>query len=161
MSVIEVDPAGNVWLGAMKVVWRYEHASQTWTPYRLPKELLLDYNFPHPRQLIVDGAGDVWVIMQLCGGASCSGPFHLYRIRDGEWSLIVDSQEWFMPLKQLALDGSGQVWLFWDGTVYRLEEESMKSVASIVARGVGVSPGGKVWVVADGEDDTALWTLEP
>ena len=66
-----------------------------------------------------------------------------------------------MPLKQLALDGSGQVWLFWDGTVYRLEEESMKSVASIVARGVGVSPGGKVWVVADGEDDTALWTLEP
>ncbi len=161
VSAIEVDSTGNVWLGVRDVVWRYVPASMMWTSYRLPEALLLDYNFSHPRQIIIDGAGDVWVIMQLCGGASCDGPAHLYRIRNGVWSLIVDSPDWSMPFKQLALDGSGQGWLFWDGTVYRLEGEFIKPVASIVARGVGVSPGGQVWVVAGYGDDATLWTLEP
>jgi hypothetical protein len=143
------------------VIWRYGYADQSWTPYRLPEALLLGYNFTHPRQLIVDRVGDVWVIMQLCGGASCSGPVHLYRIHDGEWTLIIDAQDGFMPLKQLALDGSGQGWLFWDGTVYRLEGESINPVASIAARSVDVSPDGRIWVVAEHENDATLWILEP
>jgi hypothetical protein len=161
VSAMEVDPAGNVWLGAADVVWRYEPAGQAWTPFRLPEALLLNYNFTHPRQLIVDQEGDVWVIMQMCGGASCDGPARLYRIHDGEWSLIIAAQDWSTPLKQLALDGSGLGWLFWEETVYRLEPGSIEPVASIVARSVDVSPGGRVWVVAEYEDDATLWILEP
>jgi hypothetical protein len=161
VSAMEVDPAGNVWLGAADVVWRYEPAGQAWTPFRLPEALLLNYNFTHPRQLIVDQEGDVWVIMQMCGGASCDGPARLYRIHDGEWSLIIAAQDWSTPLKQLALDGSGLGWLFWEETVYRLEPGSIEPVASIVARSVDVSPGGRLWVVAEYEDDATLWILEP
>ena len=144
VSAMAVDPAGNVWLGAYDDVWRYEVASHTWTSYRLPEVLLSGYNFAHPRQIIVDRAGDVWLMMQMCGGASCDVAARLYRIHDGEWSLIIDSSDGFAPVKQLALDGSGQVWLFWDETVYRLEEESLEPVASIAARSVGVDPDGKV-----------------
>jgi hypothetical protein len=86
---------------------------------------------------------------------------HLYRIHEGQWTLIIDAQDGFMPLRQLALDGSGQGWLFWDGTVYRLEGESISQVASIAARNVDVSPDGRVWVVAEHEDDATLWILEP
>ena len=161
VSAMQVDPAGDVWLGASGVVWRYQPASQEWTSYNLPEALLSGYNFPHPRQLIVDGAGDVWVIMQLCGGASCDGPAHLFRIHDGQWSLVIDSPDWFTPFKRLALDGTGQAWLFWDGAFYRLGAESMQSSASIAAHGVGVGPDGRLWVVAESEGAPTLWLLEP
>ncbi len=161
VPVIEVDSAGNVWLGAPDVVWRYETTSQTWTPFYLPEALLMDFNFTHPRQLIVDGGGDAWVMMQMCGGASCDNPAYLYRIHNGEWTLAIDSQDWSMPPKQLAVDGSGQGWLFWDGTVYQLEGETLQPAATLTARSVDASPDGRVWAIAEYEDDLALWVLEP
>ena len=66
-----------------------------------------------------------------------------------------------LPLMQLALDGSGQGWLFGDGKVYRLEAESINQVTSIMARGIGVDPDGRIWVLADTENDISLWLLEP
>jgi hypothetical protein len=161
VSAITADPAGNVWLGAHGSVWRYGYADQSWTEFSLPKELLGDFNFAYSRQLVVDGNGDAWVMMELCGGASCSGPVQVYRIHEGEWSLIIDAPYWDRPIKHLAVDGSGQGWLFWDGEVYRLGGESLESAASIMARGVGVSPDGKVWVAAEEEGGAALWMLEP
>jgi hypothetical protein len=161
VSAMEVDPAGNVWLGAYQVIWRYGSADQTWTSYSLPDEMLMDYNFAYPLQLLVDQVGDTWVIMQLCGGASCSGPAQLFRIHDGEWSLIIESPDSFVPLKQLSIDGSGQVWLFWDGEVYQMEGESPRPVTSMAARGVDVSPDGNVWVVATNGEGADLFVLEP
>ena len=161
VSAITAEKAGNVWLGADDTVWRYRYSDQTWTEYHLPQEFLGDYNFAYARQLMVDGNGDAWVILELCGGASCSGPAQVYRIHKGEWSLIQDAPSWDLPLKHLAVDGSGQGWLFWDGEVYKLEGESMKTVASIMARSVDVSLDGRVWVVADEENGAALWLLEP
>ncbi len=101
------------------------------------------------------------MLLQLCGGASCSGPAQLYRIHDGEWSPIVELPDAFTPLKQLALDGSGQGWLFWDGKAYQLEGDSMQPAASIDAHGVGVGPDGRVWVVAKDGDGASLLVLEP
>lgn len=161
VSAVEVDTAGNVWLGAYQDIWRYGNADQTWTSTSLPVAMLKDYNFAYPLQLLVDQAGDAWMIMHLCGGASCSGPAHLYRIHEGEWSLIIDSPDSFTPLKQLAMDGSGQVWLFWDGEVFQLEEETLSQVTSMAARGVDVSPDGKVWAVAINEEGADLVVMEP
>jgi hypothetical protein len=161
VSAITADPAGNVWLGAYGSVWRYGYADQSWTAYSLPEVFLGNYNFAYPRQLMVDGNGDAWVIMELCGGASCSGPVQVYRIHAEEWSLIIEAPYWDLPLKHLAVDGSGQGWLFWDGEVYRLDDESRTPVASLLARGVDVSPDGSIWVVAEEEDGATLWRLEP
>lgn len=120
----------------------------------------MGYNFTLPRQFIIDRAEDVWVMMEMCGGASCSGLVNLYRIHAGEWSLIAESEDWTLSRKQLVLDGSGQGWLFWDGTVFQLEGESMQSIASLMVRSVDVSPDGKVWVL-DESKDPSLWVLEP
>jgi hypothetical protein len=161
VSALEVDPAGDVWLGAYDIVWRYEHASQSWTDNRLPKALLSGYNFAYPLQLKVDKNGDVWVIMQMCGGASCSGTTNLYRIHDKEWSFIIASENWGTPLKQIALDGEGQAWLFWDGIIYRLDDQPLRTFASITALGVDTSPDGNIWVVAVSGDEASLQVLVP
>jgi hypothetical protein len=161
VPVVEVDTEGNVWLGTPGGIWRYAPAAESWASYTLPRELLGDYNFTFPHQLIVDRSGDVWVMMEMCGGASCSGLANLYRIHAGVWSLAIESQDWNMLPKQLALDGDGQGWLFWDGRVYGLAGEALEPVAELTARAVDVSPDGRVWVAADNEDGPALWILEP
>ena len=161
VSALAVDDIGDVWLGASDSVWHYEHGVQSWTEYHLPEELLSDYNFTHPRQLIVDQAGDVWVSMQMCGGASCDVRANLYRIHDGEWSWIIDSEYWGYSFKQLVLDGNGQGWLFWDGMFYQLNDKSLELITSIAARGVDVSPEGNIWVIAGSEDDASLQVSEP
>ena len=94
VSAIQKDSVENLWLGAYEIVWRFEPSTQSWTEYRLPETLLLDYNFAYPQQLIIDQNGDVWAIMQMCGGASCGGSSNLYQLHDGEWSLIIDAQSW-------------------------------------------------------------------
>jgi hypothetical protein len=161
VSALTVDQLGNLWLGASENVWRYEHTSQSWTEYSLPAAFLSDFNFTHPRQIIVDQVGDVWVGEQMCGGASCDVLAHLYRIHDGEWSLIIDALYWASSFKQLVLDGNGQGWLFWEGMFYRLDGDLLEPISSIAARGVDVSPDGSIWVVAGIGDEASLQVLEP
>jgi len=161
VSIVDVDMAGNVWVGARDALWRYEPARQKWTPYRLPKTLLADYNFTYPRDILVDRSGDIWVILQYCGGASCDTLSRLHRIHAGEWSQVFETYDWWIPLKQLVLDGSGQGWLFWDSTVYQLLGDEVVLVADLPARGVDVGPDGRVWVVAGNENDAALWRYDP
>jgi hypothetical protein len=161
VSAMAVDQMGDVWLGLSDIVWRYEHAGQSWTAYSLPEALLSGFNFTHPRQLIIDQAGDVWVIEQMCGGASCDGPVYLYRIHDGEWSLIIDAEYWSSSFKQLVLDGNGQGWLFWEGMFYQLDGNPLAPFASIEARGADVSLNGSIWVVAGSGQEASLQVLKP
>jgi streptogramin lyase len=150
-----------VWLGAYEIIWHYEHASQTWADYRLPEELITDYNFAYPRQIIVDQVGDVWVIMQMCGGASCGVAENLYRIHNGEWSLTITADYSQTGLRQLALDGNRQGWLVWEGMVYRLGDQPLEPFEQVEARGVSISPNGLIWVVAGSGDDASLQVFEP
>jgi len=152
---------GDVWLAASKAVWYYKHTDQSWTKYQMPEALLSGYNFAHPRQLIIDKYGDVYVIEQMCGGASCDVQVKLYQIHDGEWSLVIDAEYWSSSYKQLVLDGYGQGWLFWDGMFYQFDEESLEPITSIDARAVDVSPQGSIWVVAGSGDEASLQALEP
>jgi hypothetical protein len=161
VSALDVDSAGNVWLGTSKAVWRYDHEDQSWTQYNLPAELLSDYSFTHPLQLMIDQAGDAWVMMQMCGGASCDGEVYLYRIQDGIWSLVTSAAYRSSSFKQMALDGNGQAWLFWEGMVYQLDDQPLEPVASMQALGVDADPSGTIWVVVGSEDDPSLWVYEP
>lgn len=160
VSVVDVDLAGNIWVGARNTVWRYEPARQKWTPYRLPEASLSGYNFTYPRDILVDRSGDIWVILQYCGGASCDTVSRIHRIHAGVWSQVFETHDWWTPLKQLALDGSGQGWLFWDSVVYQLGDKVIP-VAALPAQGMDVSPDGKVWVVAGGENNASLWLYAP
>jgi hypothetical protein len=161
VSAMHVDALGNIWVGAYMDIWRNDPSNQHWTKYSLPHALFADYNFSYPLQLTVDQAGDVWVIMEMCGGASCGVATNLYRIQQGEWSLALESNNWVSSLQQLVLDANGQAWLFWENMLYRLDGDTIEPVASINARGVGVSPAGTIWLVAKTEADTNLMVLQP
>jgi hypothetical protein len=161
VSTLDVDPVGNVWLGTPDVIWQYEHASQSWTNYHLPKELISGFNFSYPLQMVVDQTGDVWVIMQMCGGASCGVGAKLFRIHEGEWSLVIDAEGWLTSLSQLVLDGKGQAWAFWEGVLYRLDDQPVQPYAPINAIGVDVDPKGTIWVVAGSGDEAKLQFLAP
>jgi hypothetical protein len=161
VSATDVDDQEDVWLGVSDSIWQYDHTSQFWTENGLPKTLLSDFNFTHPIQLIVDQAGDVWVIEQMCGGASCDGPVNLYQIHAGEWSLVIDSEYRSSSFKQLVLDGNGQGWLFWEGMFYRFDGETLELITAIDARGVDVSSDGSIWVVAGSGEEASLQVLEP
>lgn len=160
-SVVDLDGAGNVWIGAKNAVWRYQPAGQTWTPYRLPDALLEGFNFTYTRDLIVDQSGDIWVILQYCGGASCDTLSRLFYIHAGEWAQISEMREWGVtPFNRLALDGAGQGWWFRDGTIYRLMGGEAAPAGALVIRGMGLSPAGSLWVLAEHGDEAALWVLE-
>ena len=161
VSALAVDDHEDVWLGASDSIWHYDPTSRSWTENRLPELLLSDFNFTHPLQLIVDQAGDVWVIEQMCGGASCDVQVNLYQIHDGEWSLSIDAEYWSSSFKQLVLDGNGQGWLFWEGKLYQLDEHPLEPITSIDARGADVSPDGRIWVVQGSGDDASLQVMEP
>ena len=161
VSALTMDDKGGVWLAASKVVWRYDPTSQSWTQYQMPEDLLSGYNFTHPRQLIIDKSADVWVIEQMCGGASCDVAVNIYRIHNGEWSWIIDAEYWGSSFKQLVLDGNGQGWLFWEGMFYQLGDHPLEANPSIDARGVDVSANGNIWVVAGTGDEASLQVREP
>jgi hypothetical protein len=161
VSVMEVDGTGRLWLGARDALWVFDPVQQIWSDYHLPQELLLGQNFSHPRDLLIDPDGDVWAILQMCGGASCDGPSNLYRIHKGEWSLVAQAEWWFEPLKELVMDASGQGWLFWEGGVYRLAGGDLLPVARLEARTVALDPAGGLWVLAGRGEEAALWRLDP
>ncbi len=148
VSAMENDLAGNVWLGASTDIWRFDYSNQGWMQYSLPKAQLSGFNFAYPTQLVVDGVGDAWVIMEMCGGASCGVATNVYRIHDGEWSLVLEAADWSSSFRKLLLDENGQAWLFWENLVYRLDSDPLEPLASISTRGVGVGPDGAMWVVA-------------
>jgi hypothetical protein len=160
ISTLDLDPAGNLWISAEDVIWRYEPVRQKWTSYPLPETILEEgYNFAYPLDLIVDNFGDIWVYLEYCGGASCGVAYKLHRIHAGQWSQVFEKSmsDLSFQNQQLILDESGQGWLFWGGTVYLLEGDNPKSVAELPILGADISPNGKMWVMSD----NALWALEP
>ncbi len=163
VTVVQSDSEGNVWVGVREAVWRYDPAHQRWMSFPVPDTRQLEqYNFTYPLDLIVDASGDIWVHLQYCGGASCdTGHSRIYRIHNGQWSQMLDAQEYSMLLQQLALDGNGQTWLFWNGTIYRLAGDKATSVTELPVLAANVSPDGKVWILTSYENDNALWVLEP
>jgi hypothetical protein len=161
VSAMQVDPGGRLWLGAKDAVWVFDPAGGTWEEYRLPQELLQGQNFSHPRDLLIDADGDIWAILQMCGGASCDGPSNLYRIHQGDWSLVAQSEWWYEPFKGLVRDSSGRGWLFWEGGVYRLAGADLLQVARLEARAVAVDLAGGLWVLAGRFEQGALWHLDP
>jgi hypothetical protein len=158
ISTLDSDSAGNLWISADNVIWRYEPTHQKWTSYPLPETIWEEnYNFAYPLTLIVDHTGDIWVYLEYCGGASCGVSYGLHRIHAGEWSAVFEPSMGSTFSHQLVLDGSGQGWLFWNEMVYRLEGNALKQVAEFPTLDVDVSPDGKMWVVTN----DALWVFKP
>jgi hypothetical protein len=160
VSAMEVDRAGDLWLGVENAVWRYQPGSGEWSTYPLPEALLFGQNFGQPSDILVDRSGDVYLIMQMCGGASCDGPANLYWLHAGKWTLLAQAGWWFEPMKRLVEGDEGNAWLFWEGAFYELEGASMIERALFEPRGVAADSMGRVWALVGHGEQAALWVLD-
>jgi hypothetical protein len=160
ISAMDIDPAGNVWIGTLSTLWQYEPARQYWKSYSLPETALKSYKFAYPLELLADPSGSIWVYLEYCGGASCGVDYGVVRMQAEEWLEVAGAQAWFLP-PQMFADGNGQGWLLGGGTLYRLEAGALKPVTSSVVHGADLGPDGKLWAVVEEENGAALWVLEP
>jgi hypothetical protein len=152
------DDAGNVWLGVEENLWRYDPASGAWTEFA-PPEPPIEGRFGFLDSLTVDPSGDPWPMIVICGGASCYGNIALYHVHDGTWTQIGDVVEYDRQWGPF-FGADGTPWVFWDGGVYRIVEDTPELMASLYVRSVVTDGSGRVWFLAWYEGRDWLWTLD-
>lgn len=160
VAAIEEDSAGNVWLGADGVLWRYQPASGDWTEFALPEELPFGYR-RHGAVigLAADPFGRLWVASLLCGGASCDADA-LYDLRDGVWTLLPGAEErYYVSELRAVTDAAGRSWLF-ANIVYRLTETGLTPAAELFPVSVAVDGAGTVCFLAHDFPHETLCTID-
>ena len=160
VSILTVDRSGDVWIGEEDAIWRYQPANGKWTSFPLLEASQFGFNFNHPLDLLVDQDGDIWVIVQFCGGANCDTESYLYRIHAGEGSVAAEPSDWWEPRKDLLSGADGRSWLLWEGVFYQIIDGELLPLVTIEPRGIALDPFGNVWVLDGNEGAAALWVLD-
>jgi hypothetical protein len=152
VSDVEVDAAGRIWAGVRGLLWRYTPGAG-WSKLVPPD--------PQPEwgrswgaiyDLTLGPAGEVWMALEPCGGASCSDMRVHYHLVGDEWVRVGDLY-WN---SDLALAPDGSAWLCADGGVYHVVDHVPGLVAEMGRAGdrcsVEVDPAGRVWVALLGQE---------
>jgi ligand-binding sensor domain-containing protein len=156
VTVIEEDSSGRVWLGWGAGLWRYDPVSGDWTYFAPPESPIEGKSLGFVMDLVIDRAGDPWLTLALCGGASCFGDIASYRVQSGVWTQTEEQiAQW-----ELASDADGTPWLFADGSIYRITGDVPEKIAQLSARFVTVGADRRIWFVARREGRDILWTLD-
>ena len=155
---IAEDGAGNVWVGVEENLWRYDPASGAWAEFA-PPEPPIDGRFGFLNSLAVDPSGDPWPMIVICGGASCYGNIALYHVHDGAWTQIGGVAEYDLQWGPF-FGADGTPWVFWDGGVYRIAEDTPELMVPLYARSVVKDGSGQVWFLAWYEGRDWLWMLD-
>ena len=160
VTVIEEDSAGRIWLGVDEILWRYDPASGNWTQFTPPEPPVEWTRFGFAHAIALDQSDDPWPAMVLCG-ASCYGKIVLYHIHDGVWIQIGEALEFYgvEPPHQLVTGADGQLWLFWEGGIYRVAGDVIEPVTNLYVQFVAVDATGRVWFVARDGGRDVLWVL--
>lgn len=150
---IEVDAAGRIWAR----LWRYtpgqgwEYLGQPELPEGVPR-------WGVPFALDLDANGELWALLDVCGGASCFNGFHRYRLHQGQWIAVV-GEHW---RGDLAFGPDGTAWVCADGAVYHVVEASAEYVGEIPAAegrcDLEVGPSSRVWAAV--LDTAGLYTYD-
>ncbi len=160
-TVIEEDSLGRIWLGVDEILWRYDPASGNWTQFTPPEPPIAWTRFGFAYAIVLDQSDDPWPAMVLCG-ASCYGKVVLYHIHDGVWTQIGEAQEFYgvLPPHQLVTGAAGQLWLFWEGGIYRIAGNVAEPETNLYVQSVAVDATGQVWFVARDEGRDTLWAFD-
>jgi len=152
-----------VWLGVDGDLWRYDGEWTLFAPPEPPEGLRNGFI----TDLALDPAGDPWLTLALCGGASCYGWLVHYYVHDGVWTQVGELLDDYYPVqkpvfvpRQGDLDAMGTPWLFWNGNLYRIEGDAPELVARFIVYVLSADSAGRAWFVAWHEGQTALWTLD-
>ncbi len=144
---IEVDEDGNIWIGVDETLWRYS----PWRGWRRfdPPEIDPSWGarWGFITEIILGGDGTVWVTLSPCGGASCdTGKFYLYRVQEGEWTLVSEEGP-----GDLALSASGEGWLCAGNSIYRVTTERVELA-------VDLSP---FYCIIEMDSSSRTWMAQP
>jgi streptogramin lyase len=151
---IEQDKAGRMWVGAPNALLRYDPVNGTWTEIPLP-------TWERPQIVIsidLDPAGDPWVSMYRCGGASCSDVV-TYFLKNDAWLPLQAEGVMYMLPPSVAFSADGTAWVCSEGSVYHrtLEQAELIDTLNASACVIAVDGAGTVWV----GNAAGLWKLEP
>jgi hypothetical protein len=153
---IEEDPSGRVWLGVQAVVWRYDPASGDWARFAPPDDPPDEnerWRYGAVTDIDLDAAGDPWVTILLCGGASCDTEV-LYHVSDGVWTQVGGLGFY----RGAIIEVDGTPWFFGSG-VHRIEGATLEMVAPLLIESVAVDDTGTVWFVAQYRGAEHLWAI--
>jgi hypothetical protein len=159
VTVIEEDPPGRVWVGVDDALWRYDPVTGDWAQLAAPNFGAADgRRHGFVTDLALDRFGDPWLIIALCGGASCFAHQVPYHVQDGVWTQLAEPRE--MEFQRVVVDGAGTPWLFWSGDIYRMAGDTPELMAELFARSITVDANGRVWFLAWRAGQDGLWTLD-
>jgi len=153
---IEVDETGRIWVGVDETLWRYT-PRWGWNKFIPPKiDPSWGPRWGYITEIELGGQDIVWVTITPCEGASCdSGLFLVYRVINGEWTLVSDNGP-----GDLALDSDGNGWWCVDNSLYNVIDESVNLVADLnpFYCTVELDTNGRSWLALPGQ--STLWYLD-
>lgn len=158
VTVIREDSSGRVWVGLDDMLWRYDPATGQWDDFALPTAPQ-GARFGYIVDLTIDPAGETWLLLSLCGGASCDNGRVYVHLHDDAWTQVGEIDEYFVG--ELVFDRAGTPWLFTATALARVEGDT--PVALIMGRiwDVAVDGAGRIWFVAEFNSQFGLWELRP
>jgi hypothetical protein len=158
-TAIAEDDTGHVWLGVEEILWRYDPASDTWAEFTPPEPPTEWGRFGWINHVALDPAGDPWVGIVICGGASCYGNIALYHIHDGTWIQVGAPSDFGGLAWGPFFDVRGTLWLFWDDGIFRVVGDTLEPMASHYSPSAIVDGSGQVWFLF-WHGEPGLWTID-
>lgn len=158
VTVIYEDPLGQIWLGLDDQLWRYDPATGHWDNVGLPAAPE-GARFGYVVEMAVDSAGDSWLLLSLCGGASCDNGRVYFHLHEGVWTQVGQIGEY--PPGGLVFDTAGAPWLFTTSTIARVENDAPVTLMTGDIRDVAADGAGRIWFIANLNGQFGLWELIP
>ncbi len=150
---VEVGENGAIWIGVDDALWRYTWR-WGWKNFGAPEfDIKWGSRWGYIAEIELGGDGSIWVTFAPCGGASCdTGVFILFRMIDGEWTLISEDGP-----GDLALSPNGDGWLCAGSRLYIISGEEVEELADLSPFYCAVETDslGRAWLSLPGQ--TSLW----
>jgi hypothetical protein len=151
---VEEAPNGGMWAGIDERLWTYDPADQRWDEIEMPELGEEGRAGPFLLDLAFAPKGEAWVLLAVCGGASCSGGEVLLAREDETWTKIGEAG---MFTAVPVFDGRGTAWLPTSLGVYRVDQGEPELVADLQVWSATVDDEGRLWGVARRGEELGLW----
>lgn len=159
-TAIAEDHAGHIWFGVESSLWRFDPSDGGWVEFPAPEPPISDMRFGFVDNIAVDPSGDPWVVLVLCGGASCYGNSVLYHFHDGVWTQIGEVADYDVGFWGPVFDALGVPWIYWTGGIYRIIDDVPELVSPMMGGAGARDQRGRLWITTWLDSGVMLWVYE-